>query len=87
MWPADAEIDLHGIRTREVRLRLVPFLDRGYAEGWETVRIIHGKGTGALRAKVWEILAELFYIKSYRTGFIFEGGSGTTVVEYREENQ
>lgn len=85
MWMVDGEIDLHGLRTSEVRLRLLPFLDRGYSEGWSRAKIIHGKGSGALRAKIAGIVDELFYIKSYRPGFVFEGGAGITVVEFREE--
>ncbi|MFP4687190.1 MAG: Smr/MutS family protein [bacterium] len=82
----DAEIDLHGLRTSEVRLRLVPFLDRGYSESWQRVKIIHGKGSGALKNRIATILDELFYVKSYRSGYIFEGGSGITVVEFREDH-
>lgn len=83
MRTVDDEIDLHRCRLSEVEWKLLPFLDRGYAEGWERVRIIHGKGKGILRDKVWEILEELNYIESYTYASLYEGGRGTTVADYR----
>lgn len=85
MWTPDERIDLHGCRRSEVRFRLLPFLDRGYAQEWEVIHIVHGKGKGVLREHVWEILDDLDYIESYRPGYFYEGGTGTTVVKYRRE--
>lgn len=82
----DEEIDLHEKRPGELEWQLLPFLDRGYAEGWERVRIIHGKGKGVLKARVWEILDELDYIEDYRFGSYYEGGRGATIADYRREN-
>lgn len=81
----DEEIDLHECSPGELEWKLLPFLDRGYAEGWERVHIIHGKGKGVLKRMVWEILEELEYIESYKHGSVFEGGRGMTVADYRRE--
>jgi len=51
--------------------------------GLNEVRIIHGKGTGALRARAGELLAEDSRISDFRMGGLAEGGSGVTVVTFR----
>ncbi len=83
MGLVDAEIDLHEFRPEEVRLNLLPFLDRGYAENWRRVRIIHGRGKGIIKEKVRSILEEVDYIAVYKTAHYYEGGGGATVAEYR----
>ena len=83
--PPDDEIDLHDCRPYELRVRLLPFLDQGYADGWEKVHIIHGKGEGVLKDHVWRILDELEYIERFQLGSIYEGGRGMTVAHYRTD--
>lgn len=86
MNPPDSKIDLHGCRRSEIRLRLLPFLDKGYAQNWEIVHIVHGKGEGILREYIWDLLSDLSYVESFRSGKYHEGGAGITVVKYRREN-
>lgn len=83
--PPDDEIDLHDCQPHELRLRLLPFLDRGYANGWDKVHIIHGKGEGVLRDRVWTMLRDLEYIEDFKLGSIYEGGQGMTVARYRTD--
>jgi len=82
MIPPDDEIDLHDCMPYEVRMKLLPFLDQGYADGWDKVHIIHGKGEGVLRRVVWDILDELEYIDQYQLASIYEGGQGKTIAIY-----
>ncbi len=56
------------------------YMDDAYAAGIHQVRIIHGKGTGALRRVVWDFLHEHPAVASCRLGEESEGGDGATVV-------
>ena len=51
--------------------------------GYNSVRLIHGKGTGALKKALWEYLRRDSRIKSYRIGQYGEGDGGVTVVELK----
>ena len=53
-------------------------------EGLQTIRVVHGKGTGALRRFVWDYLQGHPVVKSYRLGEEGEGGDGATVVTFKE---
>ena len=75
------EVDLRGIRADEVESRLFPALDAAIQAALPSLRIIHGKGTGALREVVTEILSGDRRIRSFRPGGLGEGGTGVTVVE------
>ncbi len=77
-----SEIDLRGLRAEEVASMLVPAIDAAIVADLPRLRIIHGKGTGALRSVVWELLAEDPRIPSYRTEDARGGGAGVTVVEF-----
>ncbi len=79
---AHPEIDLRGLRVDELELRLGRGLDDALVAGLPTFRIIHGKGTGALRARVQELLKADPRVGSFRPGERFEGGTGVTVVEF-----
>jgi DNA mismatch repair protein MutS2 len=79
---ASAEVDLRGLRVDELDLRLGRALDAALMSGLPTFRIIHGKGTGALRAEVQELLRADRRVKVIRPGDRFEGGTGVTVVEF-----
>jgi DNA mismatch repair protein MutS2 len=59
------------------------YLDDAVLAGLETVTIIHGKGTGTLRATIGEFLKKHPRVKSQRLGGWNEGGSGVTVVEIK----
>jgi DNA mismatch repair protein MutS2 len=75
------EVDLRGLRADEVASQLLPALDAAISVGLTSLRIIHGKGTGALREVVTELLRADRRIGSFRLGGVGEGGSGVTVVE------
>jgi DNA mismatch repair protein MutS2 len=78
--PAASEVDLRGLRAEEVEGRLYPALDAAIQAALPALRIIHGKGTGALREVVAELLEADPRITSWRSGGVGEGGSGVTVV-------
>jgi DNA mismatch repair protein MutS2 len=80
---AHPEVDLRGLRVDEAEARLGPALDAAHVAGLPSFRIIHGKGTGALRAWVREFLERDPRIEQARIGERFEGGTGVTVVDFR----
>ena len=73
-------VDLRGQRADDALGELQGFLDRTVLEGAETVYVIHGHGTGALRKVVREYLATSPYVERYRPGGAGEGGDGVSVV-------
>jgi DNA mismatch repair protein MutS2 len=77
------EVDLRGLRVDEMEGELYRALDQAIYEDLSELRIIHGKGTGALRQRVGEILAGDARVTSHRMGGPTEGGAGVTVVELR----
>jgi DNA mismatch repair protein MutS2 len=78
-----SEVDLRGLRADEVPGVLTPALDAALQADLSALRIIHGKGTGALRQVVTEMLQADNRIRSFRAGGFGEGGTGVTVVELR----
>jgi DNA mismatch repair protein MutS2 len=79
---ARPEVDLRGLRVDELELRLGRALDAALVAGLPSFRIIHGKGTGALRSVVQDLLRADPRIIRFRPGDRFEGGTGVTVVEF-----
>jgi DNA mismatch repair protein MutS2 len=77
------EIDLRGMMGDEAWLRVDKYIDEAVLVGYHTVRLIHGKGTGALKKALWERLRHDSRIKSYRIGQYGEGDGGVTVVELK----
>jgi len=75
------ELNLRGLRVEEAIPRLEKYLNDAYLAGLPSVRIIHGKGTGALRRAVREQLEGHPLVASYRPGDHHEGGDGVTVAE------
>ena len=73
------ELKLIGRTTDEARDLLEKYLDDAFLAGLPSVRVIHGKGTGALRRAVEELLASHPLILSHRPGEPHEGGAGATV--------
>jgi DNA mismatch repair protein MutS2 len=73
------ELHLIGRTTDEARDILEKYLDDAFLAGMASVRIIHGKGTGALRRAVEELLAAHPLVTSHRAGEPHEGGAGATV--------
>lgn len=78
---ARPEVDLRGMRAAEVDDALLRALDSAVRADLRTLRIIHGKGTGALRDRVGELLHGDPRVRSYRLGAWNEGGAGVTVAE------
>jgi DNA mismatch repair protein MutS2 len=73
------ELNVIGLRAREALDRLEGFLDRAVRAGQETVRIVHGIGSGALRRAIQDHLATSPYCAGFRGGEANEGGAGVTV--------
>lgn len=77
-----SEIDLRGMDAIEAICVLDRFLDEAMRSNLSTVRIIHGKGTGTLRAAVQEELRRNKYVKKFRLGVYGEGEDGVTIAEF-----
>jgi DNA mismatch repair protein MutS2 len=73
------ELLLLGQTTDEARDRVEQYLDDAFLAGLATVRLVHGKGTGALRKTVRDLLAAHPLVESFRDGAPSEGGTGATV--------
>ena len=80
---ATTEVDLRGLRVDEVEAPLFAALDRAVLADLPSLRIIHGKGTGAVKARVRELIAEDPRVLSHASGGEGEGGTGVTVVMLR----
>lgn len=77
------EIDLRGCLAEDALLQVERYLEDANLAGLSRVRIIHGKGTGALRKAIRDYLKGHRYVKDYRDGLNQEGGFGVTIVELR----
>lgn len=77
------EVDLRGLNVEEAIAILDKYLDEAYLSHHESVRIIHGVGTGALKAGLQSFFKSHHHIKSYRQGGYGEGGMGVTVIELK----
>ena len=78
-----SEIDLRGMEAMEAVLVTERYLDSAVMAKLSTVRIIHGKGTGALRTAIQQMLRKNKAVKSFRLGRYGEGETGVTVVELK----
>ena len=78
-----AEIDIRGMETLEAIPIVERYIDDAYLGRLESVRIIHGKGTGALRQTVHDTLRRHKRVKGFRLGRYGEGETGVTVVELK----
>ena len=74
------ELNLRGLTVDEAIRKVESYLDSAVMSSWDEVRLVHGKGTGALREAVHKYLSGLKTIKEYRLGKWGEGDSGVTVV-------
>ncbi len=78
-----SEIDLRGMDTIEAVSVMERYLDEAMRGHLSQVRIIHGKGTGAVRAAVHQALKKNKFIKSFRLGVYGEGEDGVTIAEFK----
>lgn len=78
------EINLLGKTVDEAISELDKYLDDAYLSHLKNVRIVHGKGTGALRQAVHQHLKRIKYVKSFRLGEYGEGDAGVTIAEFKE---
>ena len=77
------EINLLGKTVDEAIAELDKYLDDAYMSHISPVRIVHGKGTGALRSGIHNYLKRQKHVKSYRLGAFGEGDAGVTIVEFK----
>lgn len=78
------ELSIHGMLVKEGLDIVDKYLDDAYLAGLLTVRILHGKGTGALRNAVHEVLDANPHVADYQYASPSEGGEGVTVVKFKE---
>lgn len=78
------EINLLGKTVDEAIAELDKYLDDAYLAHMPSVRIVHGKGTGALRKGVHNYLRRVKYVSSFRLGEFGEGDAGVTIVEFKK---
>jgi DNA mismatch repair protein MutS2 len=83
--PVSIEVDLRGFRAAEVEEMLDRYLENAYRSGLPFVRIIHGKGTGALRQVVRDILNDHPAVASHQLAPREQGGDGATVANLRQD--
>ena len=77
------EINLIGMTTAEAIPALDKYLDDAYLAHLASVRVVHGRGTGALKNAVHSHLKRLKYVKEYRLGSFGEGDTGVTIVTFK----
>jgi DNA mismatch repair protein MutS2 len=80
---ASPEVDLRGLRVDELIPKLQQAIDAAVQADLQSLRIIHGKGTGAAREAVTELVRADSRVTSYRPGRVGEGGAGVTIAELR----
>lgn len=77
------EVNLIGMTTDEAVSVLDKYLDDAYLAHLPQVRVVHGRGTGALKAAVHRRLKQLKYVKEFRLGVFGEGDTGVTIVTFK----
>ena len=83
--PITDSIDLHSFSPKEVRAVVEAYLDEAHKKGFKIVRIIHGKGVGVQREIVRNVLAETYFVKSFKNAPEFSGSWGATIAELGSE--
>lgn len=78
-----SEVNLIGMTTDEAVPAMEKYLDDAYLAHMPSVRVVHGRGTGALKAACHKRLRQLKYVKDFRLGEFGEGGDGVTIVTFK----
>ncbi len=78
-----SEINLVGQRTEDALVMMEEYLDKANASHMSSVKVIHGIGTGTLRKMLRQRLSRLSYVKSFKDGDYYDGGSAVTIVEFK----
>ena len=79
----DYRLDIRGKRVEETDHEIVRFIDDSYVSGRDRVEILHGKGTGALKKNVKDILERHEKVKTFYFAPVESGGEGITIVELK----
>ena len=77
-------VDVRGLITDDAWFVVDKYLDDVVLVGFESVTVIHGKGTGALKAGLWRYFKKDPRIKSFRLGLYGEGDGGVTILEMKK---
>ena len=77
------EINLLGLTVSEAIAELDKYLDDAYLSNLNQVRVIHGKGTGALRKGIHQYLRKVSYVTSFKLAEFGEGDMGVTLVNFK----
>jgi len=85
--PIDGTLDLHAFRPTEVKFLIPEYLEECRKKGIGQIRIVHGKGTGALRRTVHALLERMDMVVSFRLGDETSGSWGATLVTLRMEER
>ena len=85
--PIDGVLDLHTFSPKDVKELLQDYLFACGEKGIFEIRVIHGKGTGALRKTVHSILEKMPEVASFRTAAEDAGGWGATLVQLKQKEQ
>ena len=75
-------IDLHAFSPKDIKAVTIAYLEEARKKGFRLVRIIHGKGIGVQREIVRGVLRDTDFVKGFKSGDEFSGGSGSTVVTF-----
>ena len=78
-----SELHLRGMTTDEVRDAIERCVSTALVQGVSSIRVVHGKGTGALRSETHAVLRTMPSVKSFRLGRWGEGDTGVTIVELK----
>lgn len=77
-------IDLHAFSPKDVKSVVQEYLLEARKKGFRSVRIIHGKGIGVQREIVRKVLADTYFVKSFKNAGEFSGNWGSTIVEFQD---